>query len=149
MTDTPEVAELVACPLCGSLDGYVLYEGSTSIRRQVCCAKCRQEVSEVRADCPDKKTPRTARADVAWNEAGQHSHNLALEIHMLRESLTGARRLADDRLAQMADDRAQALKWRDEVQRLRDICVNIHDGLLRGDDDKELMALAAQGWWKA
>lgn len=142
MTDTPEVAELVACPLCGSLDGYVLYEGSTSIRRQVCCAKCRQEVSEVRADRPDKKTPRTARADVAWNEAGQHSHNLALEIHMLRESLTGARRLADDRLA-------QALKWRDEVRRLRDIFVNIHDSLLRGDDDKEIMALAAQGWWKA
>ena len=149
MTDTPEVAELVACPLCGALDGYALGKGSTYRWWAVCCTGCGQEVSEARANYPAEKTPRTARADAAWNEAGQRSHDLVLEIHKLRNALNCAVILADDRLAQMAADRAQALKWRDEAQRLRDICVNIHDGLLRGDDDKELMALAAQGWWKA
>ena len=149
MTETPKFADLVACPLCGALDGYVLDEGSTFRWWSVCCAKCRQEVSEVRAYCPDKKTPRTARADVAWNEAGQHSHDMALEIHMLRNALSNAVKLADDRLAQMKADRAQALQWRDEAERLRIMFVSVYEGLLRGDDDKELMDLAAQGWWKA
>lgn len=33
-----------------------------------------------------------------------------------------------------------------EVARLQRICTSIHDGLLRGDDDRELIALAAQAW---
>ena len=89
---------------------------------------------------------RHAAAELALKAVGSDA---CAEIERLRHSLNNAVKLADDRLAQMADDRAQALKWRDEAQRLRDICVNIHDGLLHGDDDKELMALAAQGWWKA
>ena len=34
----------------------------------------------------------------------------------------------------------------DEIKRLRGICASVHDGLLRGYDDRELIALAAQGW---
>ena len=113
MTDTSEVAELVACPICGALDGYVLAEGSTFRWWSVRCAKCGQEVSEARSAYPAVEMPRTARADVAWNAAGQHSHELVLEIRKLRNALSNAVKLAEDRLAQMADDRAQALKCRD------------------------------------
>lgn len=34
----------------------------------------------------------------------------------------------------------------DEIERLRAICVSAHDRLLRGDDDRELLALLATGW---
>jgi hypothetical protein len=33
-----------------------------------------------------------------------------------------------------------------EVERLRQICTNAHDQLLRGADDNELLALLASGW---
>ena len=33
-----------------------------------------------------------------------------------------------------------------EIERLRGVCESVHDGLLRGYDDRELIALAAQGW---
>lgn len=35
-----------------------------------------------------------------------------------------------------------------ELDRLRAICVSAHDRLLRGDDDRELLALLATGWEK-
>jgi hypothetical protein len=36
----------------------------------------------------------------------------------------------------------------DELERLRQICTNAHDQLLRGGDDNELLALLASGWKK-
>ena len=33
-----------------------------------------------------------------------------------------------------------------EVERLKAICVAVHDRLLRGDDDNELLALLATAW---
>jgi hypothetical protein len=33
-----------------------------------------------------------------------------------------------------------------EVKRLESICVAVHDRLLRGDDDRALLALAAEAW---
>ena len=89
------------------------------------------------------------KADAKFEAADAEKAYWLAKIGGLQHALDRSEKLANDRLAQMADDRAQALKWRDEAQRLRGICVGIHDGLLRGDDDKELMALAAQGWWKA
>ena len=129
MTETPKFADLVACPLCGALDGYVLAEGSTFRWWSVRCAKCGQEVSEARAAYPAVEMLRTARADVAWNAAGQHSHELVLEIRKLRNALSNAVKLAEDRLAQMKADRAQALQWRDEAERLRIMFVSVCDGL--------------------
>lgn len=34
----------------------------------------------------------------------------------------------------------------EELDRLRAICTAAHDRLLRGDDDRELLALLATGW---
>jgi hypothetical protein len=33
-----------------------------------------------------------------------------------------------------------------EIERLRGICVAAHDRLLRGDDDRDLLALLATAW---
>ena len=33
-----------------------------------------------------------------------------------------------------------------EIERLHGICTGVHDGLLRGEDDIDLIALAEQGW---
>lgn len=33
-----------------------------------------------------------------------------------------------------------------EIERLKSICQSAHDGLLRGDDDRELLGLLAQAW---
>ena len=33
-----------------------------------------------------------------------------------------------------------------EIERLHGVCVGVHDGLLRGYDDRELLAMAENGW---
>ena len=33
-----------------------------------------------------------------------------------------------------------------EIERLHGVCVGVHDGLLRGYDDRDLLAMAEKGW---
>lgn len=43
-------------------------------------------------------------------------------------------------------DAREIAELRAEVARLRGICTSLHDRLLRGDSDADLLALAETGW---
>jgi transposase-like protein len=38
---------------------------------------------------------------------------------------------------------------REESKRLEQLCANVHDRLLRGDDDEELLTMLSEAWAKA
>ena len=71
-----QLGRLLPCPLCGDDKGYNLCEGSTFRWWSVQCGACGQEVTEARATYPAETTPRTARADAAWNDAGAYASRL-------------------------------------------------------------------------
>ena len=58
------------------------------------------------------------KADAKFEAADAEKAYWLAKIGGLQHVLDRSEKLANDRLAQMADDRAQALKWRDEAQRL-------------------------------
>jgi len=86
---------LVPCALCGEDKGYTLDEGSTYRWWSVKCAACGQEVAEARSNYPAETTPRTTRADDAWNDAGAHAAGLRDEIAHMRAALAAYFALAD------------------------------------------------------
>ena len=53
------------------------------------------------------------------SEAIAELEQLRVEFGQLRHQYDRAVKLADDRLEQMKTDRAQAIQWRDEIERLR------------------------------
>ena len=68
----------------------------------------------------------TARqCDISWPLGGPHRAVLlvdAAEIAWLRHALVQSGKLADDRLQQLAAERAKALHWRDELHRTLTLC---------------------------
>lgn len=77
-----EVGPLVPCPMCGSLRGYALKDGSTYRWWDVFCVNCGRTVDECASDrrtqlgtgLPD----RWPAADAAWNAAGEHAQKLRI-----------------------------------------------------------------------
>lgn len=47
-----------------------------------------------------------------------------------------------------ADELRRLHPFEAECERLKAICVAVHDRLLRGDDDRELMAMLEEAWKK-
>lgn len=63
--------------------------------------------------------------DKAWPAGGPHRASLlvdAAEIARLRHALAQSGKLAEDRLQQMKGDRAQALRWRDQLDLALTVC---------------------------
>ena len=65
------------------------------------------------------------QCDKSWPLGGPHRAVLlvdAAEIARLRHALAQSGKLAEDRLQQMKADRAQALRWRDQLDRALTVC---------------------------
>ena len=97
------LGRLLPCPLCGADKGYTLGEGSTYRWWSVQCGACGQEVAEARATYPAETTPRTARADAAWNESGSHANGLRAKVAELEAAEKECMRLQGLLAAAYAD----------------------------------------------
>ena len=77
--------------------------------------------------CKDREDAQAnaRHGDQAWPAGGPHRALLlvdAAELGQLRHALAQSGKLSEDRLQQMKADRAQALRWRDQLDRALAVC---------------------------
>jgi chromosome segregation ATPase len=94
------------------------------------------------------------RAELAEAKAEIAEHDNAVEIVQAEastyaKSVQRLQKAFDDQCNASRMDAAEIERLKKENERLVELCTNVHDRLLRGDSDMDLLKMLCEGWQKA
>jgi hypothetical protein len=81
------------------------------------------------------------------NTCAASRHAALIAVHLIRQGVP--QQLIDEPQhcgESIAHTVAELWRARTHIEKLRDLCVTVHDRLLRGDSDAELLAMLERGW---
>jgi hypothetical protein len=72
-----------------------------------------------------------------------------VKMNKLAKSVQRLQKAFDDQCNASRMDAAEIERLKKENERLVELCTNVHDRLLRGDSDMDLLKMLCEGWQKA